>query len=117
MGTSFTFSILRFPSSRAHHLGIAWILIAVNLMRGTGELPPRLGPTYGPQTSERVLPCAALFARKLHAHLPWSGQDAVRRAALPAFTLDTSLAPFNGEGVTLQRLFHQTFGFGAHRFL
>src|ERR1700733_2853511 len=70
-----------------------------------------------PQTSEGVLFCAALFAREHHAHFPLSGQDAVRCTAFSAFTLDTRLAPFNSEGVTFQCLFHQTFGFGAHRLL
>lgn len=65
--------------------------------------------------SQSLLLRAAFLAGVRHANPSWRRRDAIWRSALSTFGLNTSLALLDGDGLPLQRLFNQTFGFVAHR--
>jgi hypothetical protein len=67
----------------------------------------------GVARSQRLLFLSTFFTRVGHAGLTRSGPDAIGRATLSAFGLDTSLTSLDGEVLAFQRLFHQTFGLVA----
>src|SRR5579864_6197765 len=77
----------------------------------------RSGLAFVTNPLQRPLLVAAFLAGISDAGLAGRRGDAIGRAALAADRFDAGVALLDGDGLALQRLFHQPFGFVAQRLL